>query len=84
VAITLLSKIKVEGIMFGEVKTENQDAHDSQAKAGNAVIKGIEESMKHGWNTQPHQDEIIFLLTMQKNKSQKKTGCASPHGMKHR
>ena len=50
--------------MFGEVKTENQDAHDSQAKAGNCVIKGIEESMKHGWNTQPYQDEIIFLLTM--------------------
>ena len=63
-AITLLPEIKIERIIFGEVKTENQDTHDSQAKASNGVIKGIEESMKHGWNTHPYQDEIIFLLTM--------------------
>ena len=58
--------------MFGKVKAENQHAHDGQAKASNGVIKSIEKSMKHRWNTQPYQDKIIFLLTVQKNKSQKK------------
>ena len=70
--ITLLPKIKVEGIMFGEVKTENQHAHDGQAKACNGVIKSIEKSMKHRWNTHTYQDEIIFLLTMQKTNPRKK------------